>query len=156
MGYFQLYNYDVRIAQCFDEETGEIYDSELLEKLFEEKEKALEGIALYHKDLLAQAKAVKEIADEYKKRADNLKERAEKAKQTLNKALAGEKLKTENVNCYYHRSKSTSVVPGTLLPDEYMKFEEPKYNLEKIKKAIESGIELEGCSINDNTNLVIR
>lgn len=152
----QLYEYDIMIAECFDEETGEIFDAEKLNKLFEDKEKATEDLALFALDMEAQARAKRDIASKYVEMARALETRAEKARETLKTALAGEKFKSDKVSCSYHKSKSAQIEPGTLLPDEYMRFKDPEYNKTAILKALKDGIQLEGCSIVETESLVIK
>ena len=58
-----LYEIDQEILDCVDLETGEILDTEKLDALQMEREAKLEGVALWVKDLKAEAAAVKEEAD---------------------------------------------------------------------------------------------
>ena len=58
-----LYEIDNEILACVDAETGEILDTERLDALQMEREAKLEGVALWEKDLTAEANAVKEEAD---------------------------------------------------------------------------------------------
>ena len=58
-----LYDIDQAILDCVDMETGEILDSDRLTALQMEREAKLEGVALWVKDLKAEADAVKAEAD---------------------------------------------------------------------------------------------
>ena len=53
-----LYEIDNDILACVDKETGEIVDTEKLESLEIEREKKIEGVILWRKDLMAEAEAV--------------------------------------------------------------------------------------------------
>ena len=151
-----IYDYDVRIAECFDEETGEIFDPEKLTQLYEEKDQLIENLALFALDLDAQARAKRDIASKYTEMARELETRAENARISLQKALMGEKFKSDKVSCSYHHSKSAKIEPGALLPDEFMRFKEPEYNKSAILKALKDGIQLEGCTLIETESLVIK
>ena len=56
----KLYEIDEQIAACVDEETGEVIDLDRLITLNMERERKLEGVALWVKDLTAEAKAIRE------------------------------------------------------------------------------------------------
>ena len=75
-----LYDIDQEILACIDDETGEILDVEKLDALQMERERKLEGVALWVKDLKAEAAAVKEEADKLtaRKKALDFASRAEK------------------------------------------------------------------------------
>ena len=50
-----LYEIDTQITECFDADTGELLDAEKLENLMIEKENKLENVALWIKNLKADA-----------------------------------------------------------------------------------------------------
>ena len=69
-----LYEIDQEILDCVDLETAEILDTARLDALQMERERKLEGVALWVKDLKAEAEAVKAEADKLtarKKALDN-------------------------------------------------------------------------------------
>ena len=78
-----LYEIDQAILDCVDMETGEILDSEKLTELNMERERKLEGVALWVKDLKAEAAAVKEEADKLTARKKALDNKIESIKNWL-------------------------------------------------------------------------
>ena len=76
----KLYDIDEKILACVDQETGEIIDEEALAGLQLEKDRKIEGIACWVKDLTAEAKALKEEADNLKKRQKAAENKAESLK----------------------------------------------------------------------------
>ena len=65
-----LYEIDNAIMECIDFETGEIVDFERLEELQMERERKLENVALWIKNLKSDAdaiKAEKQVLDEREK-----------------------------------------------------------------------------------------
>ena len=54
-----LYEIDEQIMQCIDEDTGEILDMEKLNHLQMQQEQKIESLALWYKNLLSDAAALK-------------------------------------------------------------------------------------------------
>ena len=104
-----LYEIDQEILDCVDMETGEILDTERLDALQMERERKLEGVALWVKDLKAEAAAVKEEADKLKAREKSLNNKIDGLKNWLLYALNGEKMKTPRCNVYYTHSQRVAV-----------------------------------------------
>ena len=107
-----LYEIDQDILDCVDMETGEILDTEKLDALQMERERKLEGVALWIKDMKAEAAAVKEEADKLTARKKALDNKIDGLKNWLLWALDGEKLKTPRCNVYQTHSQRVNV------PDE--------------------------------------
>ena len=78
-----LYEIDAAILAAVDQETGEILDTEKLDALQMERERKLEGVALWIKDLKAEATAVKEEADKLTARKKALDNKIESIKTWL-------------------------------------------------------------------------
>lgn len=90
-----LYEINNEILNCVDLETGEIVDMEKLEALqlaFDEK---VEGIACWVKNLLADAKAIKEEKDALAARQKNCENKAASLKEYLSSALGGRSLRLQ-------------------------------------------------------------
>ena len=151
-----LYEIDAQIMACVDWDTGEIIDVERLEALQMEFDNKVEGIALWIKNLVAEAKMVKEEKDNLAARQKACENKAESLKKYLASALGGEKFKTSKVSISYRKSKSVEVEDITLLDDDYLKFKEPEADKTKIKKALEEGISLEGVSLVEKNNIQIK
>lgn len=152
----RLYEYDIEMEKLFDPDTGEILDYDAYMALDLERSKKISNTALLIKNLNLTAENIKKIADEYKKKAEAAANHADRVKEFLSQYLNGEKYKDETVSVYYSKSTSTDIEEGTLLPDEYMTIREPEYNKTAIKKALQAGIELDGCKLIEKTSLVVR
>ena len=63
----KLYEIDNAIMDCVDMETGEIIDVERLSALQMERDQKIEGIGCWIKNLLSDAKALKEEKDNFVK-----------------------------------------------------------------------------------------
>ncbi|MBQ1790816.1 MAG: siphovirus Gp157 family protein, partial [Oscillospiraceae bacterium] len=104
-----LYEIDAAILAAVDQETGEILDVEKLDALQMEREQKLEGVALWVKDLKAEAAAVKEEADKLNARKKALDNKIDGLKAWLLRALDGGKLKTPRCNVYQTHSQRVAV-----------------------------------------------
>lgn len=151
-----LYEIDEQIMQCVDFETGEIIDKEKLEALQLEFEQKVEGIALWIKNLVAEAKMVKEEKDVLAVRQKTCENKAESLKKYLEGVLRGEKFKTPKVSISYRKSESVQVDDVDKLDDDYLKYTAPTVDKTKVKQALKQGIKLEGVSLVENNNIQIK
>ena len=160
-----LYEIDQDILDCVDAETGEILDTEALDALQMEREKKLEGVALWVKDLKAEADAVKAEADKLTARKKALDNKIDGIKAWLLGALAGEKLKTARCNVYQMHSQRVNVTDeaevvryamGARDPEQYLRFRDPELRKDEIKKAMEAGIVFPGASLEVTESIVIK
>ena len=102
-----LYEIDSALMALVDEETGEITDWDAFEALQMEREKKIENVACWYKNLAAEAAAIKAEEDNLKKRREVLTNRADRLKEYLKNALCGEKFQT--ARCAISWRKTTSV-----------------------------------------------
>lgn len=160
-----LYEIDQDILNCVDMETGEIIDSEALDALQMEREAKLEGVALWEKDLMAEAAAVKEEADKLLARKRALDNKIAALKSWLLIALNGEKLKTPRCNVYQMRSQRVNVEDEEKLieflktleePEKFLRFREPELRKDEIKKALKDDYEIPGASLETTESVVIK
>ena len=160
-----LYEIDQAILDCVDPETGEILDAEKLDALQMEREKTLEGVALWVKDLTAEAEAVKAEADKLNARKKSLDNKITGIKQWLLFAMGGEKLKTPRCNVYQTHSQKLAVPDEAKLieflktlekPERFLKFKEPELRKDEIKKALKADYEIPGAALETTESVVIK
>lgn len=151
-----LYQIDTEIVKLIDYETGEILDWDKLDELQATKEQKIENIALYIKNLNAEAAALKAEKDAFAERQKAAEKRAEGLKQYLTNALKGEKFKTTKVNISYRKSETLEIANGVEIPEDFLKYTEPEINKTDLKKAIKDGLLLEGVSIVERKNIQIK
>ena len=151
-----LYEIDQAILDTIDPETGEILDFDRLEELQMEREAKIEGVALWIKNLKADAAAYKTEKDAFAEREKQAKEKAEKLSEWIAMALNGEKLTTAKVAISFRKSESVEVneeiVPKKWLAKK-ITFAPDKM---RIKEAIKSGLKIKGCSIIEKQNIQIK
>ena len=160
-----LYEIDQDILDCVDLETGEILDTEKLDALQMEREAKLEGVALWVKDLKAEAAAVKEEADKLTARKKALENKMEGLKAWLLMALNGEKLKTPRCNVYQTHSQRVAVADEPKLisflqtleePEKFLRFKDPELKRDEIKKALKDGTIIPGAELEETESVVIK
>ena len=160
-----LYEINQDILDCVDLETGEILNVEKLDALQLEREAKLEGVALWVKDLKAEAAAVKEEADKLTARKKALDNKIEGLKNWLLFALDGERLKTPRCSVYHTHSqrvkvadeeKLISFLKNTTVPDEFLRFREPELRRDEIKKALKEGVRIPGAELEETESVVIK
>lgn len=137
-----------------DDETGEILNEELLDELMIAEEEKIENIALWIKNLRADAAALKEEKKAFDKRIKSAESKEKSLTKYLQSYLQNKPFESNKVKISYRKSQSVEIAVGTVLPAEYLKVSyEPKKD--EIKKAIKEGKVIEGCSIIDNNNIQI-
>lgn len=161
-----LYDIDQDILSCVDQETGEILDTEKLDALQMEREEKLENIALWVKDLTAEANAVKEEADKLTARKRALDNKITALKSWLLIALDGEKLKTPRCNVYQTHNTRVNVIDEQSVtnwiqtnckePEQFLKFSLPEIRKDALKKAIKEGTEIPGAYLEATESVVIK
>lgn len=160
-----LYEIDQDILDCVDMETGEILDAEKLDALQMEREKKLEGVSLWVKDLTAEANAVKDEADKLTARKRALDNKIAALKSWLLIALDGEKLKTPRCNVYQTHSQRVAVADEEKLieflktleePERFLRFREPELRKDEIKKALKDDVIIPGACLEETESVVIK
>ena len=160
-----LYDIDAAILACVDQETGEIFDPEQLDALQMERAQKLEGVALWVKDLKAEAEAVKAEADKLNARKKSIDNKVEGLKTWLMYALGGEKLKTPRCNVYQTHSQKVVIDDEKAMIDmlmsspfgeKFLRIKEPEIDKNALKDSLKQGYEYEFAHLEDTEGLVIR
>lgn len=155
-----LFEYDVRIRNFefeVDEETGEILNSDELDALEMERESKVESLALYVKELRAEADALKNEEGALAKRRKAASNKADSIASYLASVLNNEKFKTSKVAISYRTSRPLRCEDESVVPDEWFRVTTNR-ELDKasIKEAIADGVEVPGCSIDEVKNIQIK
>lgn len=138
-----------------DEETGEILNADELDQIQLEKDEKIENIALWIKNLNADAEAYKREKDSFAQKERVAKNKIDSLKSYLTFALAGEKFNSERVSISYRKSESVELAhefddPRFLIPQE------PKIDKMAIKKALKDGEEIKGAILLEKQNIQIK
>ena len=157
-----IYEIDNAILNCIDEETGEVIDTEQLDKLQMERDTKLENVACWIKELKAEAEAIKaekQILANRQKVAEN---KAESLKKYLAYALDGKKFSTARCAVSFRNTESVEITPEGLEAlmkehDELLTYKEPEPNKTAIKNAIKNdGLNVVGVQLVQNISTIIK
>ncbi|MBQ1792938.1 MAG: siphovirus Gp157 family protein [Oscillospiraceae bacterium] len=160
-----LYEIDNEILSCVDMETGEILDTEKLDALQMEREAKLEGVALWIKDMKADAAAVKEEADKLTARKKALENKMEGLKAWLLMALNGEKLNTPRCKVYQTHNQRVVIDDEKALVDMFMaspfrekflRIKDPEIDKNALKDSMKQGYEYEFAHLEETESVVIK
>lgn len=162
-----IYEIDRQIAELIengvDPETGELtLDQAALDALQLERDKKIESLACYIKNLSYDVKALKAEETALAERRKTAEKKAERLKKYLSEVLAGEKFSTPRVVIRWSKTKSVQVdepvflncKANEMIPDAITY--ETKISKTAIKKAIESGQKVIGAEIVENLSMSIR
>lgn len=148
------------IEQAVDPETGELAEGteQALADLEMQRAEKVENIALFVKNLKADAAAIREEEKALAARRQSAERKAERLQNYLMFALEGQKFNTARVTISYRHSQRVVLAENRLadVPEEYLRYKEPELDKTAVKKAILSGIEVPGCALEDNTALLIK
>lgn len=160
-----LYEIDQNILDCVDLETGEILDSEMLTALQMEREKKLEAVACWVKDMAAEIEARREEIRKQQTAVKYLEGRIAGCKEWLRQSLGGEKFKTAKVSVSYTHNQRLVVPDEAGLiefcktlddPERFLRFKEPELRKDDIKKALKADIVIPGASLEETESVVIK
>ena len=154
-----LYDIEYEITNCVDSETGEIIDEQRLDALQMAREKKIENILLWIKNLKSEAGAIREEEKKLADRRQSDEKKAESLTQYVQNVLNGEKFKTSRVVVSYRKSEAAIVDDLQLMQetcDEYLKYKDPEPDKAKIKAALKDGITVPGCHLEERQNITIK
>ncbi len=160
----KLYEIDKAIAECLDLETGEIFDIDRLNEMQMEREKKLENVALYIKQLEAEADAIK--AEEFML-AGRRKAKENKAaglKGWLASALDGQIFETAKVKLFFRKSEKVEFTDEFELlgyleknnKDNCIKYEFPSISKTEVGKLLKAGEKIPGAVLVETNNLQMK
>ncbi len=156
-----IYDIDDAIIKLVDADTGEITDEEAFDALQMERSQKVENTGCLYKNLVAEAKAMKEEEAALAQRRKAVENKAERIKNLLVYALKGEKFESPRLRCSYRKAKSVQFDDGFVEwaqehADDLLTYKEPTPNRTAIKAALEDGREVEHAEIVTNESLQVK
>ena len=162
----KLFDIDERLAACVkldesrvvDTESGEIIDLEAIAALEMERDKKIENLGCWYKNLLAEAEALKAQKNAFAEREKAKKAKAESLKGFLGRYLNGKKFETAKVAMSFRKSEAVEFDAKCIgdVPEEFLKFKHPELDKVAVKKAIKAGETVPGCELVARQNLQIK
>lgn len=160
-----LYDIDNRLRNFepqVDEETGELLNAADLDALNMEREAKIEGVALWVKELDAEASAIKAEREALTERQRAKERKRDSLKRYLDYALQGQKFETAKCRISYR--KTTIVSIGELFepwakanaPELLRITEKVEPDKAAIKEAIKGGMELVDAELVDGVSLSVK
>lgn len=166
-----LYELDAKIAElldtgfemsCIDAETGEIDETQLavyLEQLQLDRKTKIDNIAVYVKNLEAEAVAIRAEEKRLKERREAKERKAERLKNYIKTSmmLQGEtKFESSRVSMALRNSKAVVVDESKLESVYFINKIVQFVDKKAIKAALEAGILVEGAMLEERKNLQIK
>jgi len=150
-----LYEINREILSCIDYETGEILDVQRLEMLEIAKEKKIENVALWIKNLESEAAALKKEKDSFTQREKSTKNKIESLKKYLENALQGQKFQTTKCAISFRTSTTLEMSEKAEVPEEFRKY---SFDLDKtkMKEALKNGANYKGFWLQKNQKIQIK
>lgn len=148
-----LYEIDQAIMDCIDTETGEILDYEKLNGLQMQRDKKVEGVACWIKNLVADAAAYKAEKEAFAERERVAARKAERLKEWLVMALEGQKFSSSRCAVSFRRSETVEVDDVQRIPPNLLRVKttvDPDKTA--IKTMLKAGQEIEGCRLVEKLN----
>lgn len=149
------------IEESVDPETGEIaIDIDALQGLQMAREEKLEGLAVYYKNLMSDASAIKAEIETLTSRMKSAEKKAEQIKAFLQIQLDGQPLKTSKVAVTFRTSKAVEVDEKAFWAWEgagmYCTYPEPKISKKAITEALKQGEDVVGCELVERQSMTIK
>ena len=151
-----IYEIDQAIMECVDLETGEIIDTEQLDKLTMEREAKLENVACWIKELKAEAEALKAEKMAFAKRQQVAENKMESLKNYLAYALDGQAFKSVRASVTFRKSQAVEIADIYKLDENYLRYKEPEADKTAIKEAFKQGKTVAGATLVENTSVIIK
>ena len=141
------------------ENDGEIEEAtcEELDRLEMDRAEKIENTALYIKNLSAEIAMIKAEEDNLKARRLTLQNRVDNIRDWLKFNLHGESMKTGAFAISYRKSTAVEIQDEGLITSDYLNVvKSVKVDKVAIKKAIMAGKVVEGASVIEKQNLIIK
>jgi hypothetical protein len=158
----RLRELEYELTEAYDEDTGEILNEERASAVMAEmdaldmaRDKKIEGALLLRQELLEEKASLDNEIKRLTARKKKRDRRAERLKDYVTTALGGEKFKTDKISVSYRKSESVDIAEGAEIPDEYVRVK-VEANKTELKKALKSGVKIQGVTLKQNVNMIIK
>lgn len=136
------------------DEDGVIENADEFERLKLEQQDKQENVGLYIKNLVAEAKAIKDERKALATRLDRIDSKIDWLKGYLHKSLNGEKFETARVQVSYRKSDQVSVLDEDILPEQFFRVKK-EVNKTELRKALKDH-EVQGAELIEKQNIIIK
>lgn len=151
-----LFEIDQKITDCVDLETGEIIDMEMLQALEMERGKKIKNIALWIKNLKAEAEALKAQKDAFAARQKAVENKMDSLKRYLTDALDGKGVKETEFTISFRKTVGTDITDVAAIPDEFLIRQEPKLDKASLLAALKHGAIIPGVQLKESLAMTLK
>lgn len=162
-----LFEIDDTIKRCFrieetdeivDTETGEVFDSNYLDELEMQRDKKIENIGKWVKNLDSDIEQLKAQKDSFAKRQKAAETKRDNLKEYLSKYLNGEKwdASDKSVIISFRKSEAVSIDNESSIPKKWFIKQDPKLDKAGIRAALKKGLKVKGATLTINNNIQIK
>ena len=162
-----LFEIDDAIRKCFvieetdevvDTETGEIFDASYLDNLQMQRDKKIENISKWIKNLDSDIEQLKAQKDSFAKRQKTAETKRDSLKGYLSSYLNGEKWDApdRSVAISFRKSEAVSISDESIIPKKWFIKQDPKLDKAGIRAALKKGLKVKGATLTVNNNIQIK
>lgn len=159
-----LYEIEQAILSLVDEETGEILDIEGLAALQMERERKIENVACWVKNLTAEQEAIRNEEKRLADRRKVLERRTDRLTQYLNDALGGEKFETARCTVSFRKTSRVEIsdihAAAAWADDNGLRdivtYSLPTVSKPELAKLLKEGRKIPGCTLIDGFSMSVR
>ena len=153
-----IYEIEQAIMDLVDPETGEITDFEALDALSMARDEKIENVALWTKNLNAEAKAIREEEKALAEGRRAAETKADSLQRYLDRTLAGERFTTTKVAISYRKSKAVEIADeeAFIKAGAYLVPQDPKIDRKAISDAPKTGAIATGAELVERNNIQIK
>ena len=158
-----LYEIDEEILACIDMETGEVIDVERLDALQMERDRKVENILCWIKDLKSDAAAIREEEKALASRRRVMENKEESLTRYISAFLAGQKFSSARAAASWRKSASVSFTDEAAAlawceenAQSAVKRAAPTLDKTAIKDLIKAGVHVDGAEIVEKQNIQIK
>lgn len=159
-----LYEIDHALETLVDEETGEIKDFDAFEALQMERDKKIESVACWTKNLDAEAKAIRAEELSLAERRKSLEKKRERLLEYLGKALDGNTFKSARCAVTFRKSTRVEITNMEELVhwcvtnghDGLVQYSAPSVAKSDISSLLKTGLAIDGAELATSTNVGVK
>ena len=152
-----LYEINAAILDCVDTETGEVIDFDMITQLVLDKEKKIDNLACWCKELNAEAAAIDFEIKALQARKKAKETKVDSLKTYLSDILNGSKYESARAKISWLQSDEVHVLDATLIPDAFKReVVDVKISKNDIKAAIKAGVIVDGAELIYKNNIQIK
>lgn len=149
--------FETPTGDVIDGETGEVFNKKYLDDLRIAKNRKIENIACWIKNLQAEIEAYKKEEENFRIRRKQAENRIENLKWYLTEWIPGEKIETPRAKISWRKSEVVNILDENLIPSGYKSQKITEIiDKKEIKRAMRSGVVVAGADIQVKENIQIK